>query len=57
MLVIAGDFNLHTDDPENADTRRFFELLETFGFVQHVNFPTDVSGHWLDLIITRCLMT
>ena len=23
---VAGDFNLHIDDPENADTKRFFEL-------------------------------
>ena len=53
VLVIAGDFNLHIDDPKNADTRRFFELLETFGLVQHVNFSKHVSGHWLDLIITR----
>ena len=49
VLGIASDFNLHIDDPENADTRRFFELLETFGLVQHVNFSTHVSGHWLDL--------
>ena len=53
VLFIAGNFNLHIDDPENADTRGFFELLETFGLVQHVNFCTHVSGHWLDLIITR----
>ena len=30
-----------------------FELLETFRLVQLVNFSTHVSGHWLDLIITR----
>ena len=40
VLVIAGDFNLHIDDRENADTRRFVELLETFGLVQHVTFST-----------------
>lgn len=53
VLVIAGDFNLRIDDPENADTRRFFELLETFRLVQHVNFSTHISGHWLNLIISR----
>lgn len=53
VLVIAGDFNLHVNDLDDADARRFSELLETFGLVQHVNFPTHISGNSLDLIITR----
>ena len=52
-LIIAGDFNIHMDDLAHVDTCRFSELLETFGLVQHVNFATHRSGHWLDLIITR----
>ena len=53
MLVIAGDFTLHMDDPMDADARKFSDLFETFSLIQHVNFATHVSGHWLDLIITR----
>jgi exonuclease III len=53
VLIIAGDFNIHMDDLAHVDTCRFSELLETFGLVQHVNFATHRSGHWLDLIITR----
>ena len=52
-LVIAGDFNLHIDDPAGADVRQFADLLATFGLIQHVTFATHVSGHWLDLIIAR----
>ena len=53
VLVVAGDFNLHMDDATDADALKFAELLETFGLTQHINFATHVSGHWLDLIITR----
>ena len=51
VLIIAGDFNIHMDDLAHVDTCRFSELLETFGVVQHVNFVSHRSGHWLDLII------
>ena len=53
VLVIAGDFNLHMDDSTDADALKFADRLETFGLIQHVNFATHVSGHWLDLHITR----
>ena len=47
ILVITGDFNFHLDDST------FTELLETFGLLQHISLPTHVSGHTLDLLITR----
>jgi hypothetical protein len=53
VLIIAGDFNLHVYDLDDADARIFADLLESFGLVQHVNFTTHTSGHCLDLIITR----
>ena len=49
MLVIAGDFNLHMDDPMDADARKFSDLFGTSSLIQHVNFATHVSGPWLDL--------
>ena len=38
------------DDP---DVRAFLDLLASMGLKQHVNVPTHVSGHTLDLMITR----
>ena len=52
-LVISGDFNLHLDDLRDYDTKKFMNLLETFSLSQHVSGPTHLSGHTLDLIITR----
>lgn len=53
ILLITGDFNFHLDCPSDNDAKKFSDLLETFGLVQHVNVPTHTSGHILDLIITR----
>ena len=49
-----GDFNIHIDDAvEQPDTQTFLDLLDSLGLKQHVTQPTHVSGHILDLIITR----
>ncbi len=53
VLMITGDFNFHIDSPTNPDTKKFMDLLDTFGLIQHVQVPTHLSGHTLDLIITR----
>ena len=52
-LLITGDFNVHVDVPEDRDSIRLLELLESMGLQQHVNQPTHEHGHTLDLIITR----
>ena len=52
-LLIAGDFNIHVDNPNDGDIAKFTDLLESIGLVQHVNTPTHQLGHTLDLIITR----
>ena len=54
-FVISGDFNLNLDDFRDIDTTKFEDLLETFNLLQHVSGPTHLSGHTLDLIITRSL--
>ena len=54
VLIITGDFNLHMDDSTDPDAMKFSELLETFSLLQHVTFPSHVSGHWLNLTIA-CL--
>ena len=53
VLLITGDFNFHIDCPSNADAKKFADLLDTFGLIQHVHVPTHSSGHTLDLVITR----
>ena len=53
VLLVSGDFNFHLDDPSDADARKFMELMDTFGLLQHITIPTHVSGHILDLIISR----
>ena len=54
VLVIAGDFNFHLDNPSDVDAAKFSDLLATCGqVVQHVSVPTHSSVHILDLIITR----
>ena len=50
-LVILCDFNLHLDIPSHY-TETFTDILKSFGLLQHVNFPTHIHGHWLDLSIT-----
>ncbi|KAK2183559.1 hypothetical protein NP493_306g01032 [Ridgeia piscesae] len=51
-FYIVGDFNLHLDTP-SATTTTFNDILASFDTTQHVNFPTHIHGHWLDIIITR----
>ena len=53
VLLVTGDFNFHLDDDSDADAKKFMELLDTFGLQQHVITPTHMSGHLLDLVISR----
>ena len=52
QLIILGDFIWNLDIPSHH-TETFTDILTSFGFLQHVNFPTHIHGHWLDLYITR----
>ena len=52
-LMITGDLNLHVENSNNAHTRQFFEILETFDLKQNVSSATHASDHTLDLLITR----
>ena len=53
-LLITGDFNIHVNVPGDSDATRFQELLSSMGLKQQVEKPTHISGHMLDLFITRC---
>ena len=50
-FYIVGDFDLHLDTP-SATTTTFNDILALFDTKQHVNFPTHIHGHWLDILIT-----
>ena len=52
-FLIAGDFNLHVDDPTNRDGKKMRDLINSFDLHQHVNESTHSHGHTLDLIMTR----
>ena len=52
-LFIAGDFNLHVDMASDIDARKFLDLINSLGLQQHVDKPTHIHLHTLDLIITR----
>ena len=52
-LIICGDFNTHIDNTSDKATIKFSSILSDFGLVQHTKTPTHLSGHTLDLVITR----
>ena len=52
-LAIVGDFNYHMDDNFDQAANRFADLMDSVNLCQHVNSPTYLNGHTLDLIIIR----
>ena len=52
-LIITGDFNFHIETNSNSNSKKFMELINIFNLKQHVQQPTHVDNHTLDLIITR----
>ena len=52
-IVLLGDHNLHTDDPEDPSADQLIATVEAFGMKQHIKFPTHQLGHALDLIATK----
>ena len=50
-LLFMGDFNIHMDQPEDANTIIFNDLLESLNLRNNITFQTHISGHTLDLII------
>jgi hypothetical protein len=52
-MIVVGHFNIHVDDPTDADANKFADILYCNGLQQHVTSPTHCLGHTLDLFITR----
>jgi len=52
-FIIVGDFNFSWDIPDDSSTIRLKTCLDTHDLMQHVAEPTHISGHTLDLVMTR----
>ena len=52
-LLVIGDFNYHVDQLSNRDAAKFLDTIEASNLTQHVQQPTHIHGHTLDLVITR----
>ena len=52
-LLTVGDFNLHVDDGDSFQARGFADILESYILRRHVTGATYISGHNLDLVITK----
>ena len=52
-IMIIGDFNIHIEHIANLDTITFSDFLDSFNLQNHVNFPTYIAKHHLDLCITE----
>ena len=50
--LLIGNFNIHTDIPEDSDTINFKDLLDGLNLKNYIDFPTHKSHHTLDLILT-----
>src|SRR5688572_30129279 len=51
-FLLTGDFNIHVDNPSDSLGSDFLNLLSSANLIQHVNFPTHIKNHTLDLVIT-----
>ena len=52
-VVFTGDFNFHVDDETDKDAMSFIEILNSTNLHQHIQGPTHIAGHTLDLMISR----
>ena len=54
-LVLLGDFNIHMQDIESADSIAYNDMMEALGLTQHIEEPKHRLGNTLDLIYTESL--
>jgi len=52
-VVVCDDFNIHVHVHDDAHALCLTQLLQCYGFIQHIAQPTHKDGHTLDLVITR----
>lgn len=52
-IVVTGDVNIRLDRPDDPLSRKFTDVLDMFGLVNHVTVPTQDMGGMLDVMVTR----
>ena len=52
-VIITGDVNIYLDDAGDYNARKLVELIQSFGFTQHVDVPTQRYGHTLDVVASK----
>ena len=52
-LVRLGDFNFHVDDIFDSHGAELLNVFASHDLRQHINSPTHVRGHTLDLLVIR----
>ena len=55
MIIISGDFNVHTDVGSDCIARDFIDLLNFMDYYQHVRQPTHNNGRTL-LLTLLCVL-
>ena len=54
QIVVAGDFNIHTERPNDNASVKLQDILSSFDCLQHMPAtPTHRDGGTLDLVITK----
>jgi len=53
QVIVAGDFNIHVNDPADRHASRLADLLDSLDLAQAVLMPTHRDENTLDLVITR----
>ena len=42
--ILTGNFNIHTEDELDNDTRTFNDMLDSLGMVNHITLPNTQAG-------------
>ena len=50
-VILAGDINIHMEE-DSLYPNKVKDILDMFNFTQHIDFPTHIQGHTLDIIAT-----
>ena len=49
--IFIGDFNIHIDTEDDADTLNFLDMLKCYNLSYLVDFKTHITNHTLDLVL------
>ena len=53
MITVISDFNIDLLNTNGSERKQFYNISDTFGFVQIICTETHRSHHLLNYIITR----